>query len=77
MATPGCKFYRHFSLNIAYMVVQVAFYGLGLNQATILQAIGYGGGKTVYNQLYNLAAGNCILICAGGKFSNADYTRSY
>jgi PHS family inorganic phosphate transporter-like MFS transporter len=47
------------------MHIQVAFYGLGLNQATILQAIGYGGGATVYDQLYKLAAGNCILICAG------------
>jgi PHS family inorganic phosphate transporter-like MFS transporter len=46
--------------------VQVAFYGLGLNQATILAAIGYGTGPTVYHILYNIAAGNCILICAGG-----------
>lgn len=44
---------------------QVAFYGLGLNASTILTAIGYGTGKTVYHSLYNLAAGNCILICAG------------
>jgi PHS family inorganic phosphate transporter-like MFS transporter len=46
-------------------LLQVAFYGLGLNASTILAAIGYGGGATVYNSLYNLAAGNCILICAG------------
>jgi PHS family inorganic phosphate transporter-like MFS transporter len=45
--------------------LQVAFYGLGLNQATILASIGYGGGATVYHKLYNIAAGNCILICAG------------
>lgn len=31
----------------------------------MLQAIGYGGGPTVYRKLFNLAAGNCILVCAG------------
>jgi PHS family inorganic phosphate transporter-like MFS transporter len=30
-----------------------------------LTAIGYAGGSTVYHQLYHLAAGNAILICAG------------
>jgi PHS family inorganic phosphate transporter-like MFS transporter len=36
-----------------------------LNSSTVLQAIGYGDGPTVYNKLFNLAAGNCILVCAG------------
>ncbi|KAF1921757.1 major facilitator superfamily domain-containing protein [Ampelomyces quisqualis] len=54
-----------FGTAMSWLLLDVAFYGLGLNQATILQAIGYGGGGTVYHKLYNLAAGNCILICAG------------
>lgn len=40
-------------------------YGLGLNSSTVLQAIGYAGGKNLYHILFNLASGNCILICAG------------
>jgi PHS family inorganic phosphate transporter-like MFS transporter len=36
-----------------------------LNSSTVLQAIGYGDGATVYTKLFNLAAGNCILVCAG------------
>lgn len=31
----------------------------------MLTAIGYAKGKTVYHTLYNLAAGNAILTCAG------------
>lgn len=49
----------------SWFLFDVAFYGLGLNSATVLSAIGYGSGSNVYIQLYNLAAGNCILICAG------------
>jgi PHS family inorganic phosphate transporter-like MFS transporter len=49
----------------SWFVLDVAFYGLGLNSSTVLTAIGYANGNTVYQLLYNLAAGNCILICAG------------
>ncbi|KAH5330024.1 hypothetical protein HBI23_130750 [Parastagonospora nodorum] len=54
-----------FGTAMSWLLLDVAFYGLGLNSTTVLQAIGYGGGATVYHKLYNLAAGNCILICAG------------
>lgn len=54
-----------FGTAMSWLLLDVAFYGLGLNSSTVLQAIGYGGGSTVYHKLYNLAAGNCILICAG------------
>jgi MFS transporter, PHS family, inorganic phosphate transporter len=43
----------------------VAFCGLSLNSCTVLTAIGYSTGSTVYKILYNIAAGNCILVCAG------------
>ncbi|KAF2185468.1 inorganic phosphate transporter 1-6 /Pi cotransporter [Zopfia rhizophila CBS 207.26] len=54
-----------FGTAMSWLLLDVAFYGLGLNSSTVLTAIGYAGGHTVYNQLYNLAAGNCILVCAG------------
>jgi PHS family inorganic phosphate transporter-like MFS transporter len=54
-----------FGTAMSWLLLDVAFYGLGLNSSTVLQAIGYGGGATVYHKLFNLAAGNCILICAG------------
>lgn len=49
----------------SWFLLDVAFYGLGLNNSVILSAIGYSSKKTVYEQLYNNAVGNLILICAG------------
>ena len=49
----------------SWFMLDVAYYGLGLNTATILQTIGYAGGDNVYDVLYNSAAGNLILVCAG------------
>jgi PHS family inorganic phosphate transporter-like MFS transporter len=49
----------------SWFLLDVAFYGLNLNTTTVLGAIGYGGGSNVYHVLYNLAAGSCILVCAG------------
>ncbi|CAO2658579.1 Nn.00g063020.m01.CDS01 [Neocucurbitaria sp. VM-36] len=54
-----------FGTAMSWLLLDVAFYGLGLNSSTVLQAIGYAGGKNLYHILYNLAAGNCILVCAG------------
>ncbi|PVH93698.1 inorganic phosphate transporter 1-6 /Pi cotransporter [Periconia macrospinosa] len=54
-----------FGTAMSWLLLDVAFYGLGLNASTVLDAIGYGDGPNVYHKLYNLAAGNCILICAG------------
>ena len=49
----------------SWFLLDVAFYGLGLNTALVLTAIGYGTGPNVYKIFYNIAAGNCILVCAG------------
>lgn len=49
----------------SWFLLDVAFYGVGLNNSTILTAIGYGTGPTVYDILYNIAVGNIILVCAG------------
>lgn len=49
----------------SWFLLDVAFYGLGLNTTIILQTIGYASSKNVYKKFYNSAAGNLILICAG------------
>jgi PHS family inorganic phosphate transporter-like MFS transporter len=49
----------------SWFFVDFAFYGLGLNNATVLAAIGYSSGSSVYQILYNVAVGNLILVCAG------------
>ncbi|KAK5129484.1 acid phosphatase pho5 [Meristemomyces frigidus] len=49
----------------SWFFLDVAFYGVSLNNSTILQAIGYGKGATVYELLYNISVGNIILVCAG------------
>ncbi|EGV65556.1 hypothetical protein CANTEDRAFT_113175 [Yamadazyma tenuis ATCC 10573] len=49
----------------SWFMLDIAFYGLGLNTALILQTIGYASNENIYLKLYNTAAGNLILICAG------------
>jgi len=49
----------------SWFLLDVAFYGLGLNNAVILSTIGYSGGSNVYHILYNTAVGNLIIVCAG------------
>lgn len=49
----------------SWLLLDVAFYGLGLNNSIILNTIGYSKSPKVYEQLRNNAVGNLILICAG------------
>jgi PHS family inorganic phosphate transporter-like MFS transporter len=49
----------------SWFFLDVAFYGVSLNNAVILQAIGYTGGKNMYEIYYNTAVGNLIIVCAG------------
>ncbi|KAJ5483092.1 Repressible high-affinity phosphate permease [Penicillium diatomitis] len=49
----------------SWFFLDVAFYGLGLNNSIILGAIGWSGGANVYEILRRTAVGNLILICAG------------
>ncbi|KAK8156502.1 major facilitator superfamily domain-containing protein [Phyllosticta citrichinensis] len=49
----------------SWFFLDVAFYGLGLNNSVILKQIGYSKGHTMYETFYNNAVGNLILICAG------------
>ena len=46
-------------------MVDIAFYGLGLNNSVILQAIGYATTGSTYEILHNIALGNLIIQCAG------------
>lgn len=52
---------------LSWFFLDVAYYGLSLNNATILNAIGYAtsNNKTVYEYLYNTAVGNLIIVMAG------------
>ncbi|RDA90887.1 hypothetical protein CP533_3216 [Ophiocordyceps camponoti-saundersi (nom. inval.)] len=50
---------------MSWFFLDLAFYGLGLNSTVVLNAIGYGKGRNVYEKLYNQAVGMIILACAG------------
>ncbi|RAL61624.1 hypothetical protein DID88_009661 [Monilinia fructigena] len=49
----------------SWFLLDVAWYGLSLNNPVILTAIGYSTGSTVYKTLLNTAIGNLIIVCAG------------
>jgi MFS transporter, PHS family, inorganic phosphate transporter len=55
-----------FATTVSWFLVDLAFYGLGLNYSIMLAVIGYGSTKdTVYHNLFNNAVGNLIIVCAG------------
>jgi MFS transporter, PHS family, inorganic phosphate transporter len=60
-----------FATSYSWFALDIAFYGLGLNSAIILQAIGFGGPfstnavTAVYENLRAIAIGNLILSAAG------------
>ncbi|KAI0013116.1 phosphate permease [Xylariaceae sp. FL0662B] len=51
----------------SWFVLDVAFYGLSLNNATILSTIGYSTKNvtSTYQYMYNTAIGNLIIVLAG------------
>jgi PHS family inorganic phosphate transporter-like MFS transporter len=49
----------------SWFFLDLAFYGITLNNTTVLSAIGYSNGATIYDTLLHNAVGNLILICAG------------
>ena len=49
----------------SWFFIDIAFWGLGLNNSSILKAIGFAGSTNVYYSLYNVAVGNLILSVAG------------
>ncbi|RDL36231.1 MFS general substrate transporter [Venustampulla echinocandica] len=54
-----------FGTTASWFFLDLAFYGIGLNNGVILGVIGYASGDTVYNTLFNNALGSLILVCAG------------
>lgn len=72
---PMADFWHHFNqwkygkilLGTAgsWFFIDIAFWGLGLNNSAILKAIGYASTDNVYVSLYNVAVGNLILSLAG------------
>jgi MFS transporter, PHS family, inorganic phosphate transporter len=55
-----------FATMASWFFLDLAFYGLGLNNTIVLEAIGYSSNQgTIYRSLFNTAVGNLILVCAG------------
>lgn len=48
-----------------WFLLDIAFYGLNLNQTFLLQQINYASGKTMYDTLLKGAIGNLIIAAAG------------
>ncbi|CAG8789680.1 7654_t:CDS:2, partial [Racocetra persica] len=51
--------------SLSWLVLDIAFYGIGLNNAIILRAIGFGGGEDTYSILWNMSVGNIIITMLG------------
>jgi PHS family inorganic phosphate transporter-like MFS transporter len=49
----------------SWFCLDIAYYGLSLNTATVLAAIGYTTGPNVYEILRKTSIGNIIIVCAG------------
>ncbi|KAL2135973.1 hypothetical protein VTI74DRAFT_6022 [Chaetomium olivicolor] len=70
-------FFRHYSklknfkllagTALSWCFLDIAYYGVSLNNAVILEVIGYStkGAKNTYEILYNTAVGNLIIVLAG------------
>ncbi|KAK3307032.1 major facilitator superfamily domain-containing protein [Chaetomium strumarium] len=80
MSTPKASwgdFFRHYSKRknamllagtaLSWCFLDIAYYGVSLNNAVILEVIGYStkGAKSTYEILYNTAVGNLIIVLAG------------
>jgi len=52
---------------LSWFLLDLAFYGLNLNQSIVLEAIGYGDkeGQTAYDSIWNKALGNLIIAGIG------------
>ncbi|CAG8456340.1 15024_t:CDS:2 [Cetraspora pellucida] len=51
--------------SVSWFVLDVAFYGLGLNNSIILSAIGFSNSPDVYTVLWNMSVGNIIITMLG------------
>ncbi|RIB09674.1 phosphate transporter [Gigaspora rosea] len=51
--------------SLSWFVLDIAFYGIGLNNGIILQAIGFGDSQDTFSILWNLSVGNIIITMLG------------
>ncbi|KAF0424699.1 phosphate transporter [Gigaspora margarita] len=51
--------------SVSWFVLDVAFYGIGLNNAIILEAIGFASSTDIYISLWNMSVGNIIITMLG------------
>ncbi|CAG8626626.1 8111_t:CDS:2 [Funneliformis mosseae] len=51
--------------SVAWFAHDVAFYGMGLNNAIILEAIGFSKTPDTYQSLYNISLGNIVITLMG------------
>ena len=56
---------RLFATAYTWFALDVAWYGLTLNQSAILGFLGFAGNTTVFAKYYNLAVGNLIIAMMG------------
>ncbi|KAI8075169.1 phosphate:H+ symporter [Gongronella butleri] len=54
-----------FGTAYSWFALDVAWYGLGLNNAIILQAIGFAGGADPYEAIFRVCVGNLIIVLLG------------
>jgi len=51
--------------SVTWFAIDVAFYGLNLNQSIILKAIGYGSSSDPFTALFRASLGNFIVALLG------------
>jgi PHS family inorganic phosphate transporter-like MFS transporter len=54
-----------FATMASWFLIDFCYYGLALNNGTLLEVIGFSSGSNVYHDLFATALGNFILVCAG------------
>ncbi|KAG2173304.1 hypothetical protein INT43_004678 [Umbelopsis isabellina] len=54
-----------FGTCVNWFLIDIAVYGLSLNQSTIISKIGYSGGSTMFEKVAHLIVGNIIVVLAG------------
>ena len=54
-----------FATSSSWLLLDLAFYGLSLNNSIVLDIIGFAAGDSIYQNLRNIAIGNLVLVCAG------------
>jgi PHS family inorganic phosphate transporter-like MFS transporter len=59
------NFWLLFGTAANWFLIDIAVYGLSLNQSTIISKIGYATGTTMFDKVSNLIIGNIIVVLAG------------